>query len=936
MVNSRLESKDLSVYDFSAEELEVESFACMYTAKFKAKSEFKENRVDDPNFEPLQDCNSTPEASFIDSPGKKVTIGKSMFNENVTSSTSYAECPGMCLDEFDTDMLIKEDSIAKPVNDLQSNGTPVDVISKDEESSTPSPVSLSANASDHEGDMEHYSADIHITAHEEKETDGLSVIVSPDYIIYENTLYGEAQLVFSSDSVLVKFSDTNGDIFVECAVADILYIESQWSESVGATLIKFHFGVNTVNKDEVHETHDFMELIFSVTDMSWLDKEQKIKCLAERYKVVWNIPRYGNYDLEEACVAGKNFFPRYYFTEVPYSFEEVVYPKDDPDAVSISRREIELLEPNTFVNDTIIDFYIKYLKTKIPVNERHKYHFFNSFFFRKLADLDKDHVSASEGRAAFLRVRKWTRKINIFEKDYIFIPVNFSLHWSLLVICHPGEVGILKDGEVKDSPIVPCILHMDSLKGNHSGLKDIIQSYLLEEWKERHPEATEDYTSEFSNLRFVPLELPQQENTFDCGLFLLHYVELFLQETALDFNPLKISKSSSFLTPDWFIPSEASFKRTLIRKLIYELLDDNFQNVTSESRLNDTNMEKTPISEHCTQSKTAHNASASSIMVNGIELNIGTSSDPCIQHDKNEELSMHEVSKPGTNSACIFKEDASIQMLACSTEVVKNDELEQHITSGPDDDIYKELDEMPKALTFLTANNVKDTEEIDIQPDSRQEKEEVVISPKACDSATIQNENSEKQDYAQDTPISSSGENQDNDSLVNDEEGQVPNTTDIGNEKCDHVQLVTAPDSGDDVKHEKTEVQSLIDGIELENCNHTSPDENLAGINKNDNDDNDKVEEIAREDSKEIEVTPEGKGENVIDGQQTDTHDVISEVPKDIIDVEEKPDGDSPRKKRGGPNTKNATNSRKKRKVSQPEGQRRLTRSAFKKRNARK
>lgn len=72
------------------------------------------------------------------------------------------------------------------------------------------------------------------------------------------------------------------------------------------------------------------------------------------------------------------------------------------------------------------------METKISPNERHRFHFFNSFFFRKLADLDLDPESASEGRAAFLRVRKWTRKLNMFEKDYIFIPVNFK--WELFFL----------------------------------------------------------------------------------------------------------------------------------------------------------------------------------------------------------------------------------------------------------------------------------------------------------------------------------------------------------------------------------------------------------------------------------------------------------------------------------------------------------------------
>jgi len=54
------------------------------------------------------------------------------------------------------------------------------------------------------------------------------------------------------------------------------------------------------------------------------------------------------------------FFPvicfHWFSTE---DFEDVIYPQGDPDAVSISKRDVELLLPETFVNDTIIDFYIK-------------------------------------------------------------------------------------------------------------------------------------------------------------------------------------------------------------------------------------------------------------------------------------------------------------------------------------------------------------------------------------------------------------------------------------------------------------------------------------------------------------------------------------------------------------------------------------------------
>ncbi|GMY06892.1 probable ubiquitin-like-specific protease 2B isoform X9 [Fagus crenata] len=91
---------------------------------------------------------------------------------------------------------------------------------------------------------------------------------------------------------------------------------------------------------------------------------------------------------------GHLFGRRRYFPNFDEPFEEVIYPIGDSDAVSISKRDVDLLQPDTFINDTIIDFYIKYLKNQIPPEERNRFHFFNSFFFRKLAGMDKDPTSA--------------------------------------------------------------------------------------------------------------------------------------------------------------------------------------------------------------------------------------------------------------------------------------------------------------------------------------------------------------------------------------------------------------------------------------------------------------------------------------------------------------------------------------------------------------
>lgn len=40
-----------------------------------------------------------------------------------------------------------------------------------------------------------------------------------------------------------------------------------------------------------------------------------------------------------------------------------------------------------------------------------------------------------------LRVKNWTKNVNIFEKDFIVIPINENSHWFLAIICFPGLEG---------------------------------------------------------------------------------------------------------------------------------------------------------------------------------------------------------------------------------------------------------------------------------------------------------------------------------------------------------------------------------------------------------------------------------------------------------------------------------------------------------------
>ncbi|XP_043713348.1 probable ubiquitin-like-specific protease 2B [Telopea speciosissima] len=542
--------------------------------------------------------------------------------------------------------------------DPSSDNESVGVISDDNESMKGSFPSTSSDLMENEGEP----ASDYCYSHWAMENANTAIAVSPDFVRYGDGYSTESLLTFSCSFIKLEVLTTCGNkesFSFEWTIDDLIGIESQWCEMAETALVKLCLKeADAVGAENAGEVPGVVELTFVVSDPQWSEKQEMIAQLHARYKAIWNFVL----DAEVDDFRGRNSLSKVNYFSSSVAFEDVIYPKGDPDAVSIGKRDVELLQPETFINDTIIDFYIKYLKNKIKSEDKHRFHFFNSFFFRKLADLDKDPSSASEGREAFLRVRKWTRKVDLFEKDYIFIPVNFNLHWSLIVLCHPGEVVNFKDEDIEKSPKVPCILHMDSIKGSHKGLKNLIQSYLWEEWKEKKRESSEDVSAKFSNLRFVPLELPQQENSFDCGLFLLHYVELFLEEAPVDFSPFKITKFSHFLSMDWFPPAEPSCKRKLIKKLIYEILEEYSQKVpqpasgdkqsSSEFQQDIENENGVEIlSEELSPRKICQNDSSSTVE-QGIEINLlPRSPRELLQCSRDSGLIYREFFTPGATAA---------------------------------------------------------------------------------------------------------------------------------------------------------------------------------------------------------------------------------------------------------------------------------------------
>lgn len=258
---------------------------------------------------------------------------------------------------------------------------------------------------------------------------------------------------------------------------------------------------------------------------------------------------------------------------------KISYPsRDDPASVEIAYKDMDCLAPEAFLTSPIMNFYIRYIRLQAsPANKATcDYHFFNTFFYKKLEQAIS--YKGSDKESFFVKFRRWWKGVNIFEKAYILIPIHDDLHWSLVIICFPDK----KD----DSG--PIILHLDSLGFHRSStVFSNIKSYLKEEWSYMNQEVPTDFPIPDRIWKHLDrriedkiIAVPQQKNDYDCGLFVLFFMERFIQEA-----PERLKKRDlAMFGKKWFRPEEASD----LRKKIRAILMDEFQNAFKSGHISDS------------------------------------------------------------------------------------------------------------------------------------------------------------------------------------------------------------------------------------------------------------------------------------------------------------------------------------------------------------
>ncbi|GFH57133.1 hypothetical protein CTEN210_13609 [Chaetoceros tenuissimus] len=194
--------------------------------------------------------------------------------------------------------------------------------------------------------------------------------------------------------------------------------------------------------------------------------------------------------------------------------------------ITIRGEDYDRLAPGEFLNDTLIDFWISWLIHRMG-NVSDQVHVFTTQFYTKL---EQEGVES---------VVSWTAKknIDIFEKKYVFVPVNKDIHWSLLVIVNPGNIISDDDEEACNRNLEhPYVLFMDSLRAHKkSKLQRTLYTWLNKEAARLRKFDRKD--------PFVPVtcpveiaHVPTQDNCWDCGVFVCRYAiaMLHLLDTRIE------------------------------------------------------------------------------------------------------------------------------------------------------------------------------------------------------------------------------------------------------------------------------------------------------------------------------------------------------------------------------------------------------------------
>ena len=240
-------------------------------------------------------------------------------------------------------------------------------------------------------------------------------------------------------------------------------------------------------------------------------------------------------------------------------------------SMDIKIKDEKTLNDGVFLNDGIINFYLKIIEDEYAHNNNNSnidnsnnnVLIMKSYFYNSLSNQQNQNLSNNftyPDSCSFIGT-----KINVFNFKTLIIPICESYHWSLIIVNDIDKMKNLFNNMLEDDYIFnnygynnsydsgnnlgnddsceyPEIFYLDSFFDMNQRRMVIILKYLFYEYQKIYQincDMSNFFMKNFQKIQCYIPDVPKQDNSFDCGIFLLMYAELFL------FNPTYFLKNAS-------------------------------------------------------------------------------------------------------------------------------------------------------------------------------------------------------------------------------------------------------------------------------------------------------------------------------------------------------------------------------------------------------
>jgi hypothetical protein len=229
-----------------------------------------------------------------------------------------------------------------------------------------------------------------------------------------------------------------------------------------------------------------------------------------------------------------------------------------------------------------------------------EYHIFDSSFLYNL------HYGG------YNDVKKYTSKVDVFQKHVLLMPMCTNLHWILYVVVNPHQCGKVLDNDTNG----PVILCLDSLGNGCSGVESSIRDFLEKEWTKSRNHAHLAFPFSKKNIpllipkgsllvfpvffgmhyhqsKYLTNSLPidasvkKQENGYDCGVFVCQYM-LAIVRLFLDFpEEIRLQKKDGWVN---FVEQHEYFNfsqrhMNIKRRIIFQTILGFFSKIPTKDKV---------------------------------------------------------------------------------------------------------------------------------------------------------------------------------------------------------------------------------------------------------------------------------------------------------------------------------------------------------------